>query len=230
MSAFTLIEHLHLAGLTLEALADGGLHVFPANRITQEIDQLIVENTAALIDALKDEAAVWPAFVDPGTTPETLERLRAASRALDGAQVSRAASNEAEHAAGVGVSAKSLDGPDPDRWCWPHSAAMNTAEIETFNARSDRFTKFGLSQEDANQWAEIAAQRDREGDDRRYCLECAHLRPGRQCGNWRAAGVAIWANESQLPSELVLKLQRCGGYSPHSFQAPGEMDNDKDLH
>lgn len=34
--------------------------------------------------------------------------------------------------------------PDLDRWCWPHSAAMNGAEIDTFTARLARFTdKFG---------------------------------------------------------------------------------------
>ena len=29
--------------------------------------------------------------------------------------------------------------PDPDRWSYPHSAAMNTAEIDRFTARLARF-------------------------------------------------------------------------------------------
>ena len=33
---------------------------------------------------------------------------------------------------------------DPDRWCWPHSSAMNTEEIDTFTARLARFTDKGL--------------------------------------------------------------------------------------
>lgn len=33
--------------------------------------------------------------------------------------------------------------PDPDRWCWPHSPAINTSEIDTFTARLARFTDKG---------------------------------------------------------------------------------------
>ena len=38
---------------------------------------------------------------------------------------------------------------DPDRHCWPHSAAMNTAEIDRFKARLARFTDRGVIQGDA---------------------------------------------------------------------------------
>ena len=81
--------------------------------------------------------------------------------------------------------------PDPDRWCWPHSPAMNSHEIEAFMARLVRFTDKGLSTEEAGRLADKLVIRDREGDDRRLCLECAHLHgAGRwRCGNWRAAGV-----------------------------------------
>ena len=52
--------------------------------------------------------------------------------------------------------------------------------------------------------------RDREGDDRRLCLECTHLQGyGRwHCGNWQAAEVA----QQGLARDLVLMLQRCGGF------------------
>ena len=34
---------------------------------------------------------------------------------------------------------------DPDRWCWPNSSAMNSAEIDTFAARLHKFTDKGLA-------------------------------------------------------------------------------------
>jgi hypothetical protein len=100
--------------------------------------------------------------------------------------------------------------PDPDRWCWPHTTAMTTAEIDTFNARLARFTDKGLGLPDAERLVDKLVARDRESDDRRLCLECAHLHGyGRwRCGAWQAAGVAREA----LAPDLVLALQRCGGF------------------
>ncbi len=86
---------------------------------------------------------------------------------------------------------------------------MNTAEIDTFTARLARFTDRGLILADAEALADKLVIRDREGDDRRLCLECRHLRgegPYR-CGNARAAGL-----HADLARGLVLTLQRCHGY------------------
>ncbi len=100
---------------------------------------------------------------------------------------------------------------DSDRWCWPNSPAMNTREIDTFTARLALFTDKGESLDDAERLADRLVIRDREGDDRRLCLECAHLQGyGRwRCGNWQAADVA----RQGLAGDLVLMLQRCRGYS-----------------
>ena len=102
--------------------------------------------------------------------------------------------------------------PDPDRWAWPHSTAMNTAEIDTFTARLARFTDRGLILADAEALADKLVIRDREGDDRRLCLECASLNRGGRCSNWQAAGVAIRARDAQLPGDFTTMLQRCGGF------------------
>jgi len=99
---------------------------------------------------------------------------------------------------------------DPDRYCWPHSDAMNGREVDTFTARLARFTDRGLSLADAERLTDRLVIRDREGDDRRLCLECAHLQgvgPWR-CGNWQAADVA----RQGLARELVPMLQRCPGF------------------
>lgn len=99
---------------------------------------------------------------------------------------------------------------DQDRYCWPHSEAMNGKEIYTFTARLVHFTAKGLSLETAEWQADRLTARDREDDDRRLCLECPHLQGlGRwRCGNWEAADMA---REGMAP-DLVQTLQRCSGY------------------
>lgn len=43
---------------------------------------------------------------------------------------------------------------DPARWCWPHSSAMNTQEIDTFIVRLEQFTRKGVSLSEAEVLAE----------------------------------------------------------------------------
>lgn len=105
---------------------------------------------------------------------------------------------------------------DPDRHCWPHSAAMNGGEIDTFTARLARFTTKGVIHGDAEQLADKLATRDRESDDRRLCLECNHLAGygagSWRCGNWQRAGIALQTRDAGLPGDLVRLLQRCNGF------------------
>lgn len=107
--------------------------------------------------------------------------------------------------------------PDPlatvdvtDLHTWPHTQAMNPGEVEAFTARLVRFADKGLHHSDAERLADVLVTRDREGDDRRLCLECNHLQGhGRwRCGNWQAANVA----RDGLVREVVLMLQRCPGF------------------
>ena len=112
--------------------------------------------------------------------------------------------------------------PDPDRWCWPLSEAMNTAEIDTFMARLARFTDKGLSLDMAEALADKLVKRDREKDDRRLCLECVHLAGHAAgmwgCRNWRKAGVATNARDAQLSAALVNQPQRCDGFKDKNPQ------------
>jgi hypothetical protein len=103
--------------------------------------------------------------------------------------------------------------PDPDRWCWLLSAAMNTAEIDTFTARLARFTDRGVILSDAESLADRLVIRDREQDDRAICLECSHLHRGWRCGNWQRAGVAIRSRDAQLAPDFMHLLQRCDGFT-----------------
>jgi len=114
------------------------------------------------------------------------------------------AANDGEQTVAVTVSAT-------DRWCWPHSPAMNTTELDTFTARLARFTDKGVDYDAGERLADALMIRDRNGDDRRLCLECPHLQGfGRwRCGNWLAADVA----QQGLARDLVLMLQRCDGFT-----------------
>ena len=99
-----------------------------------------------------------------------------------------------------------------DRWCWPNSSAMNTSEIEVFTQRAHQFNQRGLAQHDAEKLADQLVSRDREGDDRRLCLECEHFGRPRawRCQQWQRAGLGA----KEVPAELIQQLQRCQAFKP----------------
>jgi hypothetical protein len=103
------------------------------------------------------------------------------------------------------------DVPDPDRCCWPHSLAMNTAEIETLQSRQTRFQRHGLTAAETELLFDQLVQRDRDGDrSLALCLECVHLRRSGtwNCLAWQTAGMS----SQQLASASVQLLQRCPGF------------------
>ncbi|MDB5869542.1 MAG: hypothetical protein JWP96_1874 [Polaromonas sp.] len=103
--------------------------------------------------------------------------------------------------------------PDPDRWCWPHSAAMTSREIDAMAERTALFNRRGLAALDAELLADKLVNRDREGDDRRLCLECLHLsgRAGAgRCSQWQRAGLGA----TGIPAGMAVLLQRCDGFKP----------------
>ena len=111
---------------------------------------------------------------------------------------------------------------DSDRWCWPNSSAMNSAEIDTFEARLHKFINKGLARNDGEVLADRLVLRDRDQDDRRVCLECQHFAghgaESWRCGNWQAAGIALRPRDAQLPADLLVQLQRCDGFSPFGLE------------
>ena len=101
-------------------------------------------------------------------------------------------------------------------YCWPKSTAMNTNEIRVFKLRLERLEKLGLKTSEAERLCDRILRRDRDGSsEMRSCFECRHLvvAKGWFCKNWKMAGVAIRAKDAQLPTDLVVQLQRCSGFS-----------------
>lgn len=123
---------------------------------------------------------------------------------------------------------------DPDRWCWPHSSAMNGAEIDTFAARLHKFTDKGLARNDGEALADKLVLRDRDQDERRVCLECKHFAGhgagSWRCGNWQAAGVAIRSRDAQLPADLAVQLQRCDGFTAHPTSTSEGTEDEHNHH
>lgn len=112
------------------------------------------------------------------------------------------------------VTAEPAAMPDPDRWCWPHSAAMTGREIDAMAERTGLFNRRGLAALDAELLADKLVNRDREGDDRRLCLECVCLSRvgGWRCNQWQRAGLG----GAGVPAGLVIQLQRCDGFKDQS--------------
>lgn len=100
---------------------------------------------------------------------------------------------------------------DPDRWCWPHSSAMNTGEIDRMVSRVELFVNRGLNLIDATLLADKLVIRDRDGDDRRLCLECSNLSggTGKRCGAWRRAGLV----GPGVPAGWPEVAQRCPAFA-----------------
>ena len=88
-----------------------------------------------------------------------------------------------------------------------HAPGWDDAEIAAFTARTERFELLGRA--DADQLAERLTLRDRDGDDRRMCLECTWLGNTGRClaaATGRLPG-ADWRLE---PVQTVLR--RCAGF------------------
>ena len=96
-----------------------------------------------------------------------------------------------------------------------HAPCWNDDEIATFVRRHARLMSLGYSDGDADDLAERLTLRDRDGDDRRMCVECAHCRPLR-CGNHHAAGI----HASDISVGLAVLPQRCPAWTPQETPWP----------
>jgi hypothetical protein len=103
---------------------------------------------------------------------------------------------------------------NPDRWCWPAvqdlDAPMNHGEVETFTARVLLFMRRSMGASRAEALADRLKRRDREGDDRRACIECRCLSSSLHCQAWRQAGIG----GPQVGRDLLPMPQRCPAFTP----------------
>lgn len=90
----------------------------------------------------------------------------------------------------------------PTGWAdyWPPATEP---ECRAMAATIERGLSMGLTNDEAERAADRLHLAGREGDDRRPCLACAHLRAGASSRWWCAA------ERQPLPAELVTGLHRC---------------------
>jgi hypothetical protein len=160
-----------------------------------------------------------------GESQESQESQGVAPYMQSGSATTAAPENDKPDGETQTVAPKKTDAPpepDPDRCCWPHSDAMNRAEIATFETRFHLFGARGLDLKQAEAMADRLALRDREGDERRLCFECVHLQaqpanhwrswPELRCGNWNASGLCVSVRDAGLSESFAHQLQRCPGF------------------
>jgi hypothetical protein len=82
----------------------------------------------------------------------------------------------------------------------------NDREIQRFIKRAALFMRRGQTEERAEQLAERLVARDRDIDDRRVCIECAHLRHTGVC-NAARRGLLPGVSASLVP--VIDVLARC---------------------
>lgn len=85
---------------------------------------------------------------------------------------------------------------------------MNGAELHALTRRLQLFIRRGAAEAAAENLADRLVLRDRQGDDRRACLECRHYRHAR-CGNRQPAGL----HSAEVGPDLAALLQRCRGFA-----------------
>jgi hypothetical protein len=94
-----------------------------------------------------------------------------------------------------------------------HQGAWNDAEIVTFIERSVCFRAKGRA--DAQHLAERLVLRDRQADDRHFCVECRELGASGRCGA-AVRGAITGADRRLEPTQNI--LMRCTAFSgsdPH---------------
>jgi len=85
-------------------------------------------------------------------------------------------------------------------------AAMNDREFSRFMFRMGLFKRRGWSEEVAEQFADKTLARDRDGDDRKACIECKNLQRGGTCFE-AAQGRIAGADRRLTPVQNI--FQRC---------------------
>ena len=90
-----------------------------------------------------------------------------------------------------------------------HAGAWDDNELTAFTTRVLMLQRRGIEADDADNLAERLTLRDRDGDDRRMCVECSHLGDGGRCLA-AAAGRVHGADRRLEPVPTI--LQRCEAF------------------
>jgi hypothetical protein len=90
-----------------------------------------------------------------------------------------------------------------------HTPHWSDAELHAFSQRRTRLLRWGCGESEADDLAERMTLRDRQGDDRRMCLECSNLGDTGRCIA-AASGRIAGADRRVEPVRNI--LQRCEAF------------------
>jgi hypothetical protein len=90
-----------------------------------------------------------------------------------------------------------------------HTPHWTDAEMHTFTQRRDRLLRWDYGESEADNLAERMTLRDRQGDDRRMCLECSNLGDSGRCIA-ASTGRLVGADRRLEPTRNI--LQRCEAF------------------
>lgn len=93
-----------------------------------------------------------------------------------------------------------------------HEGCWNDAEIETFMARSTRFSAMGRA--DAEHLAERLTLRDRQADDRHLCVECQELEASGRCAAVRRGALAHIDRRFEPTQNILMRCPAFSGSAP----------------
>ncbi len=90
-----------------------------------------------------------------------------------------------------------------------YAAPWTDGEIQGFKARAARFQRRRFTELEAERLAEVLLLRDRDGDDRRMCLECSGLDGQGRC---LPARRGLIAGAGRVLEPITTTLHRCEGF------------------
>lgn len=184
------VDALHAAGLTLALTSEFALKVTPVCVLTPELRDLIRTSKDMLVAWLRQPAA---------NDAQTIQDAKVAPKV------------ELKGTAAQAAQPPAVDSEVTEQYARANEAdmAMSRAEADTFKTRQARFLACGQVLEDVDRLAEKLLIRDREGDDRRLCLECTY---------YESAGRCVAAATGRLPGvsarlePVPTVLQRCEAF------------------
>lgn len=113
---------------------------------------------------------------------------------------------------------------DPEPWREHLAQPADDAELETMARRVVRFEALGMPSELADRTADRLLVRDREGDTRQPCAECAACRFDAFTETWRCSSRMGMAGALQRIF-VTEQLQRCPGFSLSHHLRPEEGEH-----
>lgn len=228
MGAFDILHHLRERGLTIEPGEPGRVIVRPASKLTDDLREQIRAHKAELIDMLAADKAAAPARPRPASTTSCATCIHATQARTCGEPEAAGLADQFRvvwldligHHGATCPAHQARDQRRPHEDVPRLTPAKQRAVIgwdEGEIAQAGRYMRqaerHGFDLDVCERITDHLMLRDRQRDDRRMCIECAHLDRSGRCSAARA-GRLPGAGRDLQPVKVA--LMRCSGFNPNS--------------